>query len=272
MAIPIEIENVALLGWHVYPQSQYSKAACFKDATSLATCDLDTIASWCKRFPGCNWRVVFGPSKLWGLDIDVPPGHAHDGRAGLQRLLIVHGALPPHPITLSGGGGNAVFFRDDGHPIIGHSNVPAPGIDPRRGRHSVTIPPSVHLVTKRPYEWIRPPWEVSPPAAPKWLLKACTPPPAPEPRPAPVLHAGDKARNYAIAALRNEVIAVAAAAPSTANNTLNVAAFKLARFIDDGLLSTGEIRDSLLAGARARHIPTREAILTIDSGLKGRHS
>ena len=75
MAIPEDIERVALLGWHVYPASSTSRAGCFSGASAAASCDLDVIAGWSERFPRCNWRVVFGSSGLWGIDLDVPPHH-----------------------------------------------------------------------------------------------------------------------------------------------------------------------------------------------------
>lgn len=141
MRLHPDIERVALLGWHLYPTSMRTKAACLRGATDAATCDLDQIERWSREFPGCNWRVVFGPSGLWGLDCDVPPGHAHDGIANLNALVKLHGPLPARPQARSGGGGLALFFRNDGEPIIGEAGHPALGIDPRRGRQSQTIPP-----------------------------------------------------------------------------------------------------------------------------------
>jgi hypothetical protein len=42
----------------------------------------------------------------------------------------------------------------------------------------------------------------------------------------------------------------------------------LAKFL--GVVSEAEIRECLLAGARARAIPIREALATINSGLRSR--
>ena len=269
--IPEDIERVALLGWAVYPQSQYSRAACFKGATDAATSDLDIIAEWCRAFPGCNWRVVFGSSGLWGLDIDAANGeHKQDGVGNMRELADRHGGFPTTPLTRSGGGGFAAFFRFNGESIIGDSNHPVPGVDPRRGRQSVTIPPSIHPHWKRPYVWLRPPWEINPPIAPRWLADSVKPKPAPEARPMPVLDDGDKARTYAVAALRHAIARVATAPSGNANNTLNKEAFSMARFLRDGLVSEAEIRDCLIAASRARSIPIQEALATIESGLRSR--
>lgn len=75
--IPEEIERVALLGWRLYPASRYSRAACIKHGSDLATSDLNTLAAWSYEFPDCNWRVVCGGSGIWGLDLDVQIGRAH---------------------------------------------------------------------------------------------------------------------------------------------------------------------------------------------------
>jgi hypothetical protein len=171
MRLHPDIERVALLGWHLYPTSRRTKAACLKGATDAATCNLGQIERWSNEFAGCNWRVVFGPSGLWCLDCDVPPGHAHDGIANLTALVNVHGPLPAGPQARSGGGGLVLFFRHDGEPIIGEAGHPALGIDPRRGRQSQTIPPSRHHRTDQPYRWLVAPWEIDAPPAPAWLLR-----------------------------------------------------------------------------------------------------
>lgn len=269
--IPQEIEAVALLGWCVFPASQYSRASCFSGAHDAATHDLDTIAGWCRDYPGSNWRVSFGLSNLWGLDIDAKnEDHAADGIAAMCDLVAPHGGLPICPTTRSGGGGYAVFFQHDGEPIIGKSGHPAGGIDPRRGRQSVTLPPSIHLTTRNPYVWLRAPWEINTKPAPAWLLEAVRPPPEPVYRPAPDLADGDKARTYAVAALRSAVATVATAPSGQSNDTLNREAYSLARFLRAGALSESEIRDCLVAGARARAIPIKEALATIASGIRSR--
>lgn len=269
--IPDEIERVALLGWAVFPSSQYSKASCFKGAHDAATHDLDILSNWAREYRGCNWRVAFGLSSLWGVDIDVPgPDHAEDGVAAMRALVARHEPLPSCPITRSGGGGNAIFFRHNDEPIIGKTGHPSPGIDPRRGRQSVTLPPSIHTTTKRRYTWIRPPWEINPPDAPRWLLDVMKPPPEPIVGPPPDFSDGDKARNYATAALRNAISRVATAPSGQANDTLNRETYSLARFMRQGHITESEIRDCLLAGARARSIPIKEAIATIESGLRSR--
>lgn len=271
MAIPDQIERVALLGWHLYPQSNYGRAACFEGASEAATCDLRTIEGWCAKYPNCNWRVVVGPSGIWGLDLDVPPLHKHDGIGNFARLVAKHEPLPARPTLRSGGGGLAIFFRHAGEPIRGKDGVPVLGSDPRRGRQSQTIPPSRHHKTGKPYRWLMPPWELSPPAAPGWLLNLVKPPPDPETKPPVKLASGDQSRNYAIGALYHAVRRVAGARDGSRNNTLNNESMALGRFVQTGSLSESEIRDALIAAARANGMTVsdgvRAALLTIDSGL-----
>lgn len=268
--IPAEIEAVALLGWCVFPASNYSRAACFEGAHDAATSDLDTIAKWCSEYPNCNWRIVFQPSGLIGFDCDVPPGHVHDGVAAMAALVQQHGPLPPRPTMRSGGGGMVILFKDTGVPIRGASGAPAPGIDPRRGRQSQTVPPSRHHRTGQPYRWLADPWHVSAPPAPQWLLDLVKPLPEPELKPAAKLETSERARNYAVAWLYNAVRRVASAPEGSRNDLLNRECFALAKHVSTGTLTEGEIRDALAAAARAAGLPVREALLTIDSGLKSR--
>lgn len=264
--IPDAIERVALLGWTVYPQSRTSRAGCFEGAHDAATCDLETIERWSSLYPACNWRVIFGPSRLWGLDLDRPPLHLHDGVANFAALAARHDPIPPRPTLRSGGGGLAIFFRHDGEAIQGKGGVPVPGADPRRGRQGQTIPPSLHHATRQPYRWITPPWTLAPPAAPAWLLEAVKPPPLPD-RPPPKLLTGDAKRTYAVAALRHEIARVARAQNGNRNNALNLGCWAVTR-LDE--LTEAEIRDSMLAAAGVAAIPVREALATINSALRSR--
>lgn len=269
MALPDEIERVALLGWAVYPGSSTSRHGSFKGAHDAATYDLDTLAGWAKEYPGCSWRMVCQPSWLWGLDLDTPPLHANDG-IGAFRDWLGERTLPSRPTMRSGGGGLAIFFKWNGERIIGDGAKWLPGVDPRRGRQSQTIPPSLHYKTRKPYRWLVAPWDVSPPVAPAWLLKAVEPKPAPDARAARPLPAGDQKRNYAVGALHRATRNVAAAGNGNRNITLNTECWNVARFLHDGTLAESEIRECMLAAARASSLEIREALATIDSAIHGR--
>lgn len=259
-----DIERVALLGWHVYPMSSTSKAACFKRASDAATCDLDVIEKWTAEYPGCGWRVVCGPSGLFSLDVDKPGTHHADGFASLVSLTDKFGPLPPRPMTRTGGsGGAALFFKHEGQPLRGESGVPAAGLDPHRGRQAIVIPPSRHSVTKGEYTWRVPPWEVTPPPIPKWLSDLLAPPPEPAWRKHEFTPTTDRAR----AVLMKAIHSVADAPSGAANVTLNKQAFRLGAWCAAGLLPETDATESLFSAARQRSIPAIEARDTIKSGF-----
>lgn len=265
MTLPDEIERVALLGWHLYPASTRTKAACFKGATDAATHDLDRLAGWAAEYPGCNWRVVVGPSQLWALDVDAAgDDHAADGIAALKALIATNGPLPPKPTTRSGGGGSAIFFRHNGEPISGNTGTPAPGIDPRRGRLSITIPPSIHIRSRLRYRWLLAPWDVGPPDAPQWLLDAVRPPPEPQRPYDPSVTTDTRARR----ALMRAMDRISTAPSGAANDTLNRQAYQVARHVAARVISEQEAVECLFAAAQQRAIPYREAKATIQSAFR----
>ena len=268
--IPDEIERVALLGWCLFPVSAYSKAAAFRvepgqpTALDQATSDLATLDRWAHEYPSCGWRVVAAPSRLFILDVDRPGvTHAADGFAALAGLVAKHGALPPRPMTRTGGsGGAALFFEWRGEPLRGQSGYP--GLDPHRGRQAIMIPPSRHPVTGGAYTWRVPPWECSPPPIPGWLATLLRPPPPP---PVPQW---EPTAERAMTAVLSAVQAVSGAADGDANNTLNAQAFRLGRgWCQRGLLSSSDAESALMSAAMQRRIPVPEARATIQSGLKG---
>jgi hypothetical protein len=273
-ALPNEIECLALLGWRLYPTSGRSKAACIKDPGASATFDLDKLEFWSREFPGCNWRMVCEGSGVWALDVDVPSeDHAADGVAALANLVKRHGPIPSRPMTRSGGGGLALFFRHRGEPIHGATGWPVPGIDPRRGRLSVTVPPSIHVRTRRPYTWAVAPWQVSPPDAPGWLLKAVAPPPPLSTAMRSVSdgpHNADPMRRnrYAEAALRNAISRVASAPQGQRNDMLNKQMFRLMRFARAGDLAVREIAESMAVAARQAGLAAPEVQATLRSALR----
>ena len=263
--IPDEIERVMLLGWAVHPVSRTSKAACFEGAAAASTCDLFVVEEWCRKYPGCNWRMACGPSRLFALDIDRPgPTHAANGFATMAALVAEHGELPPRPMTRTGGsGGAAMFFRHQGEPLIGRSGHPAPGIDPHRNGQSVMIPPSRHPVTGGAYTWRISPTEMAPPPIPVWLAALLRPPPPPPPVPYYAITEG-----RAATAVQSAISAVQNAPAGQANDLLNRQAFRLGVWVARRVLHASDAEAGLLAAASARNIPMREAIATIRSGLR----
>jgi hypothetical protein len=233
--LPSEIERLALLGWRLYPSAR-SRKGMFKNYIDAATADIATLTSWSRQFPRCNWSVIPAGSGVWALDIDVPsPDHQANGVAALRALCAEHGALPRCPHGRSGGGGHLLVFRDAGHSIRAKTGTPTPGLDPRAGRVSFTVAPSVHR-RGGAYRWVVAPWDLEPPIAPQWLLAQLAPPvTTPWPTRLPVLTEG-RAR-YAL--MRSER-AILDAPPGQRNATLNQQAF-----IAGGLVGAGVIPEHL---------------------------
>lgn len=265
MSLPVEIENLALLGWRMYPASRHSKAACFKGATDLATTDLDTLEMWHRQYGPCNWRVVMSGSGIWALDVDRPSAdHAADGFKVMRRWVEQHGPLPECPRTRSGGGGAALIFRDAGHPICRRTGYPKPGLDPRHGRLTITVPPSIHLTTRAAYRWDRAPWDCSLPVAPDWLLDAVKPPP----EAAPMVVHRVAASGVAERTFTRAVASVRGAGDGGRNAALNRAAFWLGQWVGAGELSEADCSHSLANAAREIGLDPHEIKATILSGLK----
>lgn len=264
--LPDPVERLALLGWRLYPASSApgSRAACFKGASEAATHDLDQLARWATEYPDCNWRVVMRGSDIWALDLDAAgDDHSADGIAAFTALCAGH-ALPPRPMTRSGGGGMALFFRHNGEPISGKTGTPKPGIDPRRGRLSVTVPPSLHHRTRRPYRWLVAPWDVSPPDAPQWLLDAVKPPPEPPMPKRPFIPTTDRARSVLIRAIGR----VHQAGEGGRNEALNAQGYAVARYVAAGLLGEGEALEALYAAGRQIGLPHPEIKATLQSAFR----
>ncbi len=264
--LPRDVVRLAELGWRLCPSSATSRAACFEGALDAATTNLAVLEAWAYQYPCCNWRAVMAGSMIWCLDIDRPSAsHEADGFAAMARLISANTPLPSRPTSRSGGGGCALFFRDGGHPVRGKSGWPEPGLDPRAGRLTITVPPSTHTTTGNPYRWLCAPWELAPPLAPAWLLAAVAPPPEPPRAPFPFVATTDRAFRR----LRRAVEAVVSARPGVRNDTLNAQAFAVARHVASGMLGESEAVEALYGAACHAGLDRTEARNTIRSGFRG---
>lgn len=246
-----DVERLALLGWRLVPGSNRSRAALFTDYIDRATTDLDMLARWCSQYPDCGWRMVPAGSGVWALDIDTPKAglHVANGFEAMQKLQDEYGPLPPYPIQRTGGGGRAIFFAGppEGVRIKGASGTPRPGIDPKRGRQPLTVPPSRHHKTGGEYRWIIAPWELSPPPAPAWLLKLMRepdPPPRVETIPPQWREIG--AQKF----LDHAVKKILGTGEGGRNDKVNAWAFYAARFAAGGCMPVEHAMQEIAAAAR----------------------
>jgi hypothetical protein len=263
-----DLERAALLGWALYPCSRLGRAGLWKGAQAEATHDLNILARWYREFPTANWRVVFGKSGLWGLDVDSLETHAHDGLASMAALVAANGPLPVGPRARSGGNGVLLFFRDPGGlAIMGSSDrlgAAWAGIDPKRGAQTQTIPPSVHATTRRAYRWIVAPWEVSPPDAPGWLLTALRTPPPPAYAHREI---GDQRGIDGHERLHRACRAIMEAREGQRNTVLNRRAYSVARMVGANLLDEHTAVDALYRVGRDIGLDHDEVRGTIHSAL-----
>lgn len=228
----------------------------FKDATT----ERALIAAWWSFNPQANIGLATGSgSGLVVLDVDGP-----DGESSLERF-------PPLPDTwcaLTRRGAHW-YFRHPGREIRNSAGKLGPGLDVRGDGGYVVAPPSAHADGE--YEWAGEHRKLAP--WPDWLN-----PPRNEPlraaesaraHPAGVLHRGGR---VAAVALERELAAVLAAPVGTRNDTLNRAAFALARFVSSGELRGADTARELLAAAAAAGLPEHEARRTIASAFVARRS
>jgi hypothetical protein len=113
------------------------------------------------------------------LDVDPHKG----GSESLQHLEAVHGELPLTPRSLTGGGGEHVYFVPQPGVLIENSvEKLGPGLDIRGAGGYVVAPPSMH-VCGRPYAWSvdHHPDDVPLAPMPEWLCAAVGHPLSPSP-------------------------------------------------------------------------------------------
>jgi hypothetical protein len=125
----------------------------------------DQVRRWWRRWPDANVGVVTGAvSGLVVLDVDP----RHGGDESLAVLEGIHGTLPRTVESLTGGGGQHLYFRHPGTVVPSRSI--APGLDIKGDGGLVVSPPSQHI-SGRVYRW-EPgcaPGEVPLADLPRWL-------------------------------------------------------------------------------------------------------
>jgi hypothetical protein len=173
--------DFARLGWPVFPLYWVEDGHCscsdqncsnpgkhpltvngFKNATS----DDVYIRTWWEEFPDANIGIATGaPSGLVVLDVDP----RHDGDKSLRELEKVHGSLPDGPRVRTGGGGEHLYFSEDGVALKNAVDL-RPGLDVR-GDGGYVVGVGSNHISGKPYLWksgksVR---NLSLPPVPNWL-------------------------------------------------------------------------------------------------------
>ena len=107
------------------------------------------VQAWFKRWPLSNPLIVTGAvSGIVVVDID--PRHGGD-ESFLNNRNIFGPESEKTPISLTGGGGQHLFFQHPGYEIPNAAGV-FPGID-FRGDHGYVVAPGSSHISGRTYEW-----------------------------------------------------------------------------------------------------------------------
>lgn len=191
-----------------------------------------------------------------------------DSREAWDALVATCGGRIPRTVIVNTAKGRHVWFAHPAGEIRNSVRVGGVPLDVRGDGGYVIVPPSIHP-SGVPYTWRRSPLEVWPPAPiPAALLELLAPPGVSEPRRSMV--GSRRGSRYGEVALERETAAVSCAAPGARNDTLNRAAFSLARLVASGDLPPADVAHALTRAALAAGLPETEARRTIASALSAR--
>jgi len=227
-----------------------------------ATTSSVVIRAWWAHAPHANPALATGKaSGVVVIDVDAD----HGGFDSLHHLEEHNGALP-HTQRVRTGSGEHLYFAYPGIHLKNTTAKLGPGLDVRCcGGYVVTVG-AIHR-SGHVYSWrdgYRPD-QVSIADLPKWLIERLTVPASTrQPPPQPSV----SRRGYAAAALASEEQQLLSTQVGQRNTRLNVAAFRLARFVASEALAHGDVEDVLFDVAARLGIPPHEARATIASGLR----
>ena len=256
-------------GWPVLACQPRGKAPLLEHGLHDATTVDGVIVGWWTRWPQANIGLRTGIA-FDALDIDGDEGLFALGIVPASKLKLLGGVVSDPVEAVEGpmvttGKGWHVYVTPTG---CGNRAGILPHVDWRGAGGYVIAPPSVHPSGAR-YWWGSEeegaPAEAALRPAPGWLLELLRPPPPPVRPIRPSASKFEEVR-YALAGLRDEAQAVATAPKGCRNDTLNLAAFKMRRFVDAGQLHPSDVIEALCDAAAAAGLGGREAEATIRSG------
>jgi len=251
-------------GLAVFPLAPRSKVPLrgthgHKDATS----DRAVVDAWWRQHPAANVAIATGrKSGLWVLDIDP----RHGGEETLAKLVAVNRPLPVTFETTTPSGGRHLYFALSAYDLEIRRSVGrlGPGLDVLGEGGGVTAPPSV-LRNGRRYRWCAVGSRDMAPA-PRWLIElACPPPPPDLCRPRRPLRG--PIRNYAVAAIVDELCGLERAPTGQRNDALNRAAFSIGGFVRAEVVNETWAAEQLALRAQAIGLTEAETAATIRSAF-----
>ncbi|MBV9543376.1 MAG: bifunctional DNA primase/polymerase [Chloroflexi bacterium] len=219
-----------------------------------ATTSTVVIRAWWTHAPFANPAIATGDaSQLVVIDVDGDKSGYHS----LADLEHEHGPLP-HTVRVLTSSGEHIYFWFPGTHLKNTAGKLGPGLDVRCCGGYVLAVGAIHR-SGRAYAWKEGHRPSQAPLArpPDWLYSA------PFPR-----TTGSNPKGYAEAALASEEQQLLSTAEGQRNQRLDLAAFRLARFVNTGALTQSEIEYVLFEAARKLGLSDREAGATIASGLR----
>jgi len=206
-----------------------------------ATCDLDTITAWWRRWPDANIGLRCG-ILFEVIDVEVA------GRRSLERLLSEHSGSIGGPRVRTGSGGWHLYVEPTGLPdkvgVLEH-------VDYRAADRYVVAPPSRHPQTGQPYRWVRD-REVGTPLGliPQRLRELLIPSARSTRDPAPVVRPTAPGHPYGLAALQAECAELAATPSGERNRQLWESARNLYNLVAGGVLSEVQVDHAIRRAAQ----------------------
>jgi len=243
----------AIRGWAVFPCAPRGKRPLCLHGLKDATCDKQQIREWwaVERWPDANIALPTG-IVFDVLDLDTI-------EAGLELADAHKNDLPDAPCAFTSKGTH-IYFKASG---IGNKAGFIPDCDWRGAGGYVIAPPSLHE-TGCEYTWEVHPDDRPLPDVPQWLRELLEPPAPPPAIPwATWRQSRNPKRAYALAALRNKAVEVAATPEGQRNHELFKAAARCAQLgVPDS-----EIEPVLTEGGRRAGLGDTETRQTIRSGI-----
>ena len=234
-----------------------------KAGLRAASLDEAQVRQWWGRWPDANVAIRTGAvSGLVVLDVDPD----HGGDASLIQLCRRYGSLPEGRIVRTGSGGFHLYFAHPGTTVRNDTGRRlGTGLDVRADGGYVIAPPSRHAsggayVLEAHSELL--------PQIPDWLLKLVRPPPLPRRTTVPSNGRFSNPDAWTRAAVDGELQRLQSATVGTRNDTLNRIAFRLGQIIGAGRLDEATAERLLVDGALSIGLGEREALATVNSGLR----
>lgn len=145
-------------GLAVFPLKYKGKTPLTSNGCKDATTDAAVVKAWWQRWPNANIGIATGEKSggLFVIDLDIDDSKGLDGYHTLRDWERENGNLPDTWQSITGRGGNHLFFKST-KPINNRAGI-LDGVDIRGDGGYIVAPPSLHQNGRR-YEWEQSPDE-----------------------------------------------------------------------------------------------------------------